>query len=71
MATKTLAYKAPGHRRAGDARNNDHGIAIGVSALDTTIPKIVLPDAIGAQVSAVEKRACHDEPRCVGPLGSQ
>ncbi|MNI75735.1 hypothetical protein D3C73_1319130 [compost metagenome] len=65
VTTKTLTYKAPGHRRASDARNNDHGIAIGVSALDAAIPKIVLPDAIGAQVSAVKKRACHDEPRCV------
>ncbi|MDT4849550.1 hypothetical protein FQZ97_836740 [compost metagenome] len=61
LPPELLADEAPRDRRAGDARHDDHGIALRARTVLAAIAQVVLADAIGVDIGAVEEGAGRHE----------
>ena len=59
LTTQVLGHEAPCHGRAGDAGDQDDGVALRALAIGAAVAEIVLAYAVGVDVAAVEKCAGH------------
>ena len=57
LAAQVLGHEAPGHGRAGDAGDQDDGVALRAFALGAAVAQVVLADAVGVDVAAVAECA--------------
>ncbi len=57
VLAELLADKAPGDRRAGDAGHDYHGVALRARAGAAAVAQVMLADAVGEHIAAVEKLA--------------
>ncbi len=59
LAAEVFADEAPGHGRAGDARHDDDRVARLAALARAAVAQVVLADAVGEDVGAVEKGGRH------------
>ena len=59
LTAQVLGHEAPCHGRAGDAGDQDDGVALRALAIGAAVAQIVLAYAVGVDVAAVEKCAGH------------
>ncbi|MHC3917295.1 hypothetical protein ACI0FN_03297 [Alcaligenes nematophilus] len=57
VLAELLTHKTPGHRRAGNAGNDDDGRTLVTPTNGTTKTQVMLTNAIGVHMSAVQKCA--------------
>src|SRR5690606_27286945 len=55
VLAELLAHKTPGHRRAGNAGNDDDRWALIATLAGTAVAQVMLTNAIGVNMAAVKK----------------